>query len=49
LKNTAKKVFKKPVSVFAKWKTDNESVREKCLYEHDFLNWKLEKFVKDHD
>lgn len=45
-RRTVKK-FKKPVSVFASWKTDTENVREKCLYDHDFLHWKLEKFIKD--
>lgn len=42
------RMFKKPVSVFAKWKSDTDfNVKEKCLYDHDFLNWKLDKFVKD--
>ena len=42
-------MFKKPVSVFARWKTDSENVRDKSLYDHDFTFWKLEKFVKDPD
>ena len=29
------KAFKKPLSVFAKWRTDSDSTRDKCL-EHDF-------------
>ena len=37
------KIFKKPVSVFAKWRTDNEKIRDKCL-EHDYDNWKLDNF-----
>ena len=37
------KIFKKPVSVFAKWRTDNEKIRDKCL-EHDYENWKLDNF-----
>ena len=41
------RLFKKPVSVFAKWRSDTEQVKDKCLYEHDFVYWKLEKFVKD--
>ena len=35
--------------MFAKWKNDDEMVRQRCLYEHDFLQWKLEKFVKDNE
>lgn len=42
------RMFKKPVSVFAKWKTDTDfNIKEKCLYENDFISWKLDKFVKD--
>ena len=37
------KTFKKPVSVFAKWRTDTDTTREKCL-DHDFENWKLDNF-----
>lgn len=47
LKRHVVKVFKKPVSVFSAWWTDTENVRDKCLYEHDYCHWKLEKFVKD--
>jgi hypothetical protein len=43
------KQFKKPVSVFARWKADTEDTREKCTYGHDFTLWKLERFVKDND
>ena len=43
------RIFKKPVSVFAKWHTDTDKIKDKCLYDHDFLNWKLERFVKDAD
>ena len=45
----AQRVFKKQTSVFAKWKSDTEKVREMCTWEHDFLFWKVPKFVKDHD
>ena len=40
------KIFKKPLSVFAKWRTDSDSTRDKCL-EHDYMNWKVDNFVKD--
>ena len=40
------KLFKKPLSVFAKWRTDSDSTRDRCL-DHDFLNWKVDNFVKD--
>ena len=43
----AERQFSKPASVFSKWRTDEEVVRQRCLYEHDYLHWKLEKFVKD--
>ena len=43
------RIFKKPVSVFAKWRTDTDGTREKCL-EHDYDNWKLDRFeLKDYD
>ena len=37
------------MSVFTKWRTDTEDVREKSTFGHDFTLWKLEKFVKDVD
>ena len=46
---TVTKTFKKPVSVFAKWRTDDDKTREKCL-EHDYDNWKLDNFeLKNYD
>lgn len=42
-------MFKKETSVFAKWKADDDKIMQKCLLEHDFLHWKLEKFVKEDD
>ena len=45
----AVRIFKKPVSVFAKWLTDTDTTKEKCL-EHDYENWKLDKFeLKDYE
>lgn len=46
-KQKVTKVFKKPNSVFARWKDDTEQTREKGFYDHDTINWKLERFVKD--
>lgn len=36
-------IFKKPVSVFAKWRTDTDALREKCL-DHDYDRWKMDNF-----
>ena len=41
--------FDKPASVFAQWKDDTDKTREQCLYEHDYIHWKLERFVKEHE
>ena len=41
--NGSGKTFKKPASVFAKWRTDDDATRQKCL-DHDFDNWKLDRF-----
>ena len=40
-------IFKKPVSVFASWHTDTETIRDKCL-EYDFENWKLVRVKAAH-
>ena len=37
------RAFKKPASVFAKWRTDDDATRQKYL-DHDFDNWKLDRF-----
>ena len=41
-RRTEVKKFIKPATVFAKWHEDHEqdSVRDKCLYEHDYLQWR---------
>ena len=46
-KSQVVRVFKKETSVFRNWRQDNEQTAEKCLDEHDFLFWKLEKFIRD--
>ena len=37
--------------MFKTWHYDEEKdkTREKCLHEHDYIHWKLEKFVKEHE
>lgn len=35
VKSKNEKVFKKPNSVFARWKSDTEQTREKGFYDHD--------------
>lgn len=44
-KNTVLRNFNKELSVFSRWKLDNNHIIKNCI-DHDFRWWKLKKFIK---
>ena len=40
-------VFNKEKSVFKDWKEDDKKTYDKSLLEHDFLFWKVNRFIKE--
>jgi hypothetical protein len=41
--------FEKHNSVFAKWLEDDDQVYYSVLNNHDYVKWKMTKFVKDEE